>query len=277
MLSSRPRPSRPRTLLWGAALFTSFLLLAHPDVRGQDENRERLFGSQERNEEALIGILYDFKMTQQKEPSGESPETYAKIIDKFLAGGWDESTLNRYFRATKAVYTTQIFIPEASANVTPKAFGVEGVVQPRMIAVHYKGQVVPPHNGTYRFVGFADDFIAVAVNGKTVLAGGRMNVSSWKTSDPGGMKASNGNLINGDWLELKTDEPFDLDVLVGERPGGQFAAILLFEERGASYQMEGSHPILPVFQLAKMEIPVPPNPRDACPTAPPGAIWKAVP
>ena len=67
------------------------------------------------------------------------------------------------------MYATEILMPTMNADLGPYVFGAEKIVEPRMWMVHYKGQVAPPTDGTYRFLGDADDFTAVAVNGVTVL------------------------------------------------------------------------------------------------------------
>jgi hypothetical protein len=264
----------------GLLLTITWLLLGGAPLPAQ-EGGGRLFGTQERNEEALIGILYDFKMDQKRQAVSMDPSKYVHVLNAFLGSGWDESVLNKYFRATNPVYATQIFIPLSGADAAPKAFGMEKIVKPRLLVVHYKGQVLPPRAGTFRLVGYADDILCAAINGKTCLIGGRMQFpmgegnANWAPSEhpKGGMKAANGNLFYGDWIELKTDKPVDLDVLVGERPGGQFCAFLMYQERGVNYEMDGGYPVLPVFQLAKSAIPdggVPPH-------TPPGETWKAVP
>ncbi|MFZ4777343.1 MAG: hypothetical protein ACOYM3_18400 [Terrimicrobiaceae bacterium] len=112
-----------------------------------------VFGSRQVSESALIGILYDLKQSQEKEPIHMDTETYGEIVDEFLSKGWDESVLNRYFRAARPLYTTQIFIPLINADAAPRAFGVEKIVKPSFWLIHYKGQVVAPCDGTWRFWG----------------------------------------------------------------------------------------------------------------------------
>src|SRR5271167_3791405 len=131
------------------------------------------FGKSTQSEAALIGVLYDLKQTQDHKPTNVDPETYSAVIDEFLSKGWDESVLNRYYRVSKPLYTTQIFIPNMNADKAPEAFGAERTVKPSRWVIHYKAQVSPPSGGTYRFWGIADDIMAAAVNGKTVLVGAR--------------------------------------------------------------------------------------------------------
>jgi hypothetical protein len=145
--------------------------------------------------------------------------------------------------------------------------------------VYYKGQVSPPEDGNYRFVAYADDVIVVAVNGKTVLVGGRpdatKNLKMWTSPEQGAkIGAANGTLHYGDWISLKKDEPVDLDVLVGERPGGSFCAFLLYEKQGAEYpKTESGATKFPLFQLAPHKTSVG-NPKDEPPFSEASTVWK---
>jgi len=233
-----------------------------------------LFGSNENGTAGLIAIIYDLKQTQAMQPSNVTQDTYQPIINQFLKQGWDESVLNRFFRITRPLYSTQIFIPRIDAGSAPKAYGVEKFVKPSSWIIHYKGQVSPPEDGTYRLVAYADDILAVAVNNKTVCIGlhPSMNFSGiWKSTEKPGAVAFNGNLTYGDWLELKKDQPIDLDILVGERPGGEFCAFLLYQKQGETYQNDpAGNPILPVFQLSDVGIPG----GKLAPLATKGKPWK---
>lgn len=219
------------------------------------------FGRQENSAGGLIGILYDFKQDQKRRSTGTRPEEFTKILGEFFQKGWSESVLNRYFRATRPLYATQIFIPEMGAEHAPRAFGLENVIRPSTWVVYYKGQVTPPEDGTYRFLAYADDLIAVAVNNRIVTLAGRPDTTKhlkmWSPSEQGPeVPAANGHLVFGDWVTLKKDEPIDLDILVGERPGGKFSAFLLYEKQGTPYPLdESGRPQYAVFQLAPADIP----------------------
>ena len=220
------------------------------------------FGQKNQSEAALMGILYDLKQSQDRQPTNVDANGYWKVLDEFFSKGWDETILNKYYRVSRPLYTTQIFIPQISANEAPKAFNAEATVKPSRWIIHYKGQVSPPEDGTYRFVGSSDDFIAVAVNGKTELIAPLRQLSpasfpltNWKSSDGFGLQAADGQFVNGDWVAMKAGEPIDLDVIIGERPGGVFNAFLMVEKQGGSYEMRGPHPILPIFQVAAFDTP----------------------
>lgn len=64
---------------------------------------------------------------------------------------------------------------------------------------------------------------------------------------------SGATLEIGDWFSLSKDRPVDMEVLVGERPGGAFYCHLLIEQEGVEYP-EGpdGRPILPVFKTAEI-------------------------
>ncbi|NJL70283.1 MAG: hypothetical protein HC888_01130 [Candidatus Competibacteraceae bacterium] len=199
-------------------------------------------------------------------------EGYWGILDEFLSSGWNEAVLNRYFRATRPLYATQIYVPEIKADAAPRAFGVGDIVSPSLWLIHYKGQVSPPRNGTFRFVGYCDDIMSVAVNSKVVLTSGWPNMNrinqvlrktAWDSTGRQGRRFFSGHLQNGDWFTLKAGEIIDLDLIIGERPGGAFSAVLFIEEQGKSYEKVEGHPLLPLFQLAPA--PMPKSKRDGNP------------
>lgn len=217
---------------------------------------EQSFGSTRRADGTLIGILYDLKQTQRHEPVPDYAKNYAPALDAFLVSGLDESLLNRYFRAPLPLYTTQLVIPRMSAQAAPRAFGVENEVEPRYWLIHYKGQISPPEDGTYRFVGNFDDVLVIAINRRVVLDGCRPNTKlpllGWtEPADKGPEVAANELARYGDWLDLKADQPVDIDILIGERPGGVFHGVILYEQKGRSYPLDAKgHAVLPLFQLA---------------------------
>ncbi len=241
-----------------AALLLCALLCPAAQALRADDNA--FFGKETTSQAALMGILYDLKQTQRHAPTGVDVNSYGTVLDEFLSKGFDESILNQYYRTSKPLYTTQIYIPVMSASQAPKAFNVEKIVKPSRWVIHYKAQVLPPEDGTYRFVGYADDVIFVAVNGKIVLNGSRLTFTrllkktTWQPSEQiANYPSGNSHLTAGDWIPLTANQPIDLDILIGEHPGGQFCAFLLYEKQGASYPVSTGakpHPILPLFQVA---------------------------
>lgn len=228
----------------------------------------------------MVGILYDLKQDQARKPMKMNNPAYGQLVDEFIASGWDEGVLNRYFRAARPLYTTQIFIPLMSAGAAPKAFEVEKIVKPMYWLVHYKGQVSAPTSGAWRFWGYGEEVCSVAINGKNVLLSNWREITTptvnWKSSEPPGQKVAAGNLRAGDWMELKAGQVVDIDVLIGERGGGVFCAFLLIEKRGETYEKINGQPILPVFQLAPHNTPQPQAPKLGPVIATKGPIWNGM-
>ena len=235
-------------------LLVLLLVLTALPLRAQEN--ESMFGSAKRSAGALIGILYEFKQDQKRQPIPMDRDQFEKTVAQFVESGYDEGLINKYYRVPRALYTTQLQIPTIDANAAPRAFGVEKTVEPQKWMVHYKGQIAAPEDGEYRFLGDADDFVVVAVNGKTVLVaempGTPMGIKWFaREAPPGRFQAA------GDWIKLRAGDPVDMDVVTGESPGGQFRCLLSVQKKGG--------PPLP-FQLSVSK------------ETPPGARpWRGVP
>ncbi len=245
------------------------------------------YGSAVKDDAALLGILYDLKQTQLGEKLKMGPHEYDLLVNEFLGSGWDEAVFDKFFRASRPMYATQVYIPLSSAGRAPTAFGVEKVVEPRFWMIHYKGQVSPPSAGRWRFWGYGSEVCSVAVNGETVLSSNWIERREplpiatpdlkWQSSAPPGRTVHRGPLTAGTWMDLKAGEVVDLDVLIGERAGGSFCAVLLIEKEGETYEMRDGFPVFPIFQLMPRQTPVEPDTRRAPPFAPAGGVWKGVP
>ena len=275
-LIRKPAPQSSSCGLALIARFAFLIVLAGFPIFAQDAKDSSCFGSKNRSETALIGILYDLKQDQKHKPKIEN---FCALMGKFVREGWDEGLLNEFYRATRPLYTTQVFIPLMNADYAPRAFGVQDIMKPRQWVVHYKGQVAPPHAGTFRFAGLSDDLLAVAVNGKTVLVaehpGSKLKDHGWRYAPRDVIKTPSGPAISGDWFSVGEGRAIDLDVVIGERPGGQFGAWLLIEEQGVNYEKDRSgKPVLPVFQLTDFAVPTDRSPLAR--KSKPGELWKGV-
>ena len=225
-----------------------------------------VFGSAQRSAGALIGIFYDFKQNQKRQPVPMDRQQFEKLVAQFIDNCWDEGLLNGFYRVPRAMYATELLMPTMNADLGPDVFGAEKIVEPRMWMVHYKGQVAAPADGTYRFLGDADDFTAVAVNGVTVLVadipGTRLQVK-WFSREPEVQLSGKygGRFTPGDWVDLRAGQPVDLDIILGESPGGQTRCQIAVEKKGVD-----THGVMQPFQLS------------ANANTPPGsAVWKGVP
>ena len=246
---------------------------------------------------SLVGRFYDFKQLAANPPR-PNPELERmgpgplaeKELNKFTKGSWASRDLSRFYQAPTTLYATQIFIPNIGADEAPKAYGVESNVQGRAWIAHYRARVTPPQSGAYRFVGGADDFLVVRVNGRVVLDGGLFAVSTFKTDRPDSPSypyefRAPGNALQlsqrqgfvvGNTMDLRAGSFYDLDILIGEGLGGHFYASLFVEKAGETYAKDNKgNPILPLFRVA--DTPPPATTNAAPPFAPDGPVWRALP
>jgi len=217
--------------LTAAFAFLSLVSIAHAD------EGTSAFGSTKQIPGTLIGIFYDLKQDQRRSPIPKSRSTYTRTVDQFVSGGLDEGMLAGFYRATQPLYATRIWMPEMDANIAPKAFGVGALVAPSLWIAHYKGQIAAPEPGAYRFLGDSDDALVVVLSAKVVLVanhpGTPLPLTAWHSKEKAPAVPGTKPLLAGDWFTVQKDEILDLDVIVGERPGGRFRAILCIEKKGA--------------------------------------------
>ncbi len=76
-------------------------------------------------------------------------------------------------------------------------------------------------------------------------------------SEHGNYLAAANRLVLGDWVELKKGQRIDMEVLIGEIPGGSFGCRLLVEQKGGSYPAAdsdaGQRPLLPIFKTVPVD------------------------
>jgi hypothetical protein len=274
-------PCLPTGLMRPAVMFLIAILmgLSLQAEEPSATSSSNFFGARSQTDAALIGIFYDFKQSQTGE---KVRRDYRKIIEEFLNQGWDESVLKDFYRATQPLYTTQVFIPYIDADKAPRAFGVDQRVKPSNWMVHYKGQVSSNTGGTFRFIGLADDILAVGVNSKTVLVAPIRDAKyavDWQPTEGPPTNGPCGLMKFGTWFTVKKDEVIDLDILVGEVPGSGFGAWLQIEEKGVTYESKRvEHTKFPVFQLVPQVLdPVVFKWGKAPMFTSPGPSWKAIP
>lgn len=240
----------------------------------------------------LVGRFYDLKQFRDRKPNpalaklGPLRLASSEVTD-FVKGGWNSSSLAKFFQAPTLLYATQIFVPVMDAGAAPKAYGVEKEVEPKAWIAHYKGKVSPPATGAFRFVGAGDDFVVVRIDGRVVLDGGGSLVSNFKTDRPktpayaydfaenAWFNKTRAGFTVGNRMELRAGQFYDLDIVLSEGPGGRFCAILLCEQEGVTYEKDPKgNPILPLFRLAAST----PEPSKAAPSfMPDGPVWRAMP
>ena len=123
----------------------------------------------------------------------------------------------------------------------PQRTGLEPYTESGGWLSWYHGNVVPPRSGRYRFWGYADNHLMVAINGMPVFEGSRRDSSFKKLDIPRTDNPALPCLIASagfacsDWIEV-TDEPLQLDILFGEVGGRITSGLLLIEREGDNYE-----------------------------------------
>jgi len=282
------RPARRIFLGLGAFCALAGLWAGSLLVRAEDTSAADAFGKSTPSESALMGIFYDLKQTKQKEKVSMDAPIYNQVMADFIMKGWDETVLNKFYRISKPFYTTQVYVPMTPQNQAARAFGVDDKVTGSYWIVHFKGQVIPPSGGRYRFVGYAHATIFVAINEKLVLNGCRFDInetvknfplhSVQSASDPQhGAPAGDWMLTVGPWIDLKADTPVDIDILFGNRVAPVLCAFLMVEKEGETYPTDPvTHfPVLPLFQVAPYNGTLLQD-KTGTPCAPNKSIWKSL-
>jgi len=224
------------------------------------------------NGTGFVGVLYDLKQTPDKKPTNiantqaelrqgkalnwrKSPATQngLKALRTFVKT-WDTSLLANYYQAPTPLFATQICIPLTESINAPKAFHVEGTVAPMRWIVIYHAWVIPPESGQFRFIGFADDFMVVRVGGQNVLDAswnGEELAPEANVKEAVGLGVERQPLKCGKWIQMEAGTPVDMQVLIGEGPGGHSGFLLMVQKQGVATP-QGDYP---VFQLQDSPIP----------------------
>jgi hypothetical protein len=222
-----------------------------------DLNEVTLFGGGQTIGNDFVGTFYDFKRDRLGKPVQMDPDTYRQLLKQFIIKGWRTSVFSRYYRSPRKLYTTTFAVPPVQSALAPEAFGESDTIG-YCWAAHYKGQLVHYEDIKFRFWGMGDDVMMVRVDGKVVLnacwPGDTEDyfTTVWRSSSADSRKYPLGNNLSvvGDWIELKAGVPLDMEVLIGEVPGGVFQSMLCVEVEGVEYPRNPfrNGPKLPIFK-----------------------------
>ncbi len=225
--------------------------------------------------DGFTGTFYDLKQSQGGRDTGMTPAKWSEVVYEFTKN-WNTTHLSKFFKGPEQLALTQLYIPMMPADEGPKAFELEKKVQPKMWLVHYKGDLIAPKSGRFRFVGHGDDTVIVRFNGKIVLSYGQPDagrLSDWQPTEKPYMYrgSSRHGFMPGNWVDVTAGQAYPVEILIGERPGGALSFYLLEEDQGTSYQKEGDIPVLPLFRIGGGQLPKEPH---KVPFAKTGPIWK---
>jgi hypothetical protein len=272
------------------------------------------FGMIDPKANGLIGVFYDTKQDTKRKPTNISVPELRELITSFTNRGWDQKILStKYYQAPHKLSQTRIFMPMISADEAPAAFGCDSEVKGKSWIVIYRGLVVPPKAGKYRFVGAGDDVLVVRFNRQNVFdygytlgtvtyhvngkfkaltkdgspdkdlesklkraTGIQYPVEYFRYDTTGTYNNALGGLAIGPEFEVRANTSYPIEILISEIPGGYFGANLLIQEMGTSYKKTSNGtPILPLFR-ADATLPEAKG-KDLPPFDPKSPIWKVVP
>lgn len=220
-------------------------------------------GSGNGYKDCLIGVIVDLK----RDGEGKSRSlNYWRDVQSLVDGNFSAKAMGEFFVLPRKVALTHMFIPTQPAENGPKAFGVDDLMKPMGWVAYYTGKIVPGRKMRCRFIGYFDDLLLIRVNGNVVLdcswmnhAGAKGEVTGWEsperkeagkwgTDHPDAPRAGS-YFAFGDWFDADPQQPIQLDLVIGERPGGQIGGAVMIEEEGVEYEKEQGtgRPIWPIF------------------------------
>ncbi len=268
------------------------------------------FGMLDAAPSALLGTFYDLKQTPDRKPTNMTDDEMRLKVREIVDGGFKEREFRDYYAAKQKLYQTKLHMPFMNAESAPAAFNCEKEVEPRRWIVVYRGTVVAPKTGKFRFVGAGDDLLVVRFNNRTVFDYGytlgctgthmygrsaevdgrqendelakdirkngpmRVPIQFYKYDTSPRYNDNIGGMAVGPEFQVQAGKSYPVEILIGEIPGGFFAVSLLIEEIGATYEKASTGaPILPLFRLDN-SLPDPEMKGEAPRYANDGPIWK---
>ncbi|MES2996696.1 MAG: hypothetical protein V4733_07795 [Verrucomicrobiota bacterium] len=247
---------------------------------------EEPFGITDSNGDALEGSFYNIARSRSdKQLSVDNPKQW-ETVNRFVTGGWRESGLGQVLKSDRKLYNNRIYMAAMSASTAPSAFGEKPDAHPRWVVV-YRGNVIAPFTGSFRFVGAGDDTMAVRFNGRNVfdygfiaataphegymaklksterLKGDYRNcpmeppVTFYQYPQTENWNSQIGGVAVGPEIDVVAGKAYPIEILICEGWGGLFSGTLLFQQTGVTYQKAPTGaPILPLFRTDNVTPPV---------------------
>ena len=220
-----------------------------------DLGQVSVFGSSHSIGSDFVGTFYDFKRTRRGSMAPPMDvDKYNAVVGEFIAGGWKTSKLARFYRSPKQLYATSFMVSGVPSEFGPWAFGEPGIAGYNYL-LHYKGKIVYPQGGRFRFWGMGDNVLVVRVGGKVVFDYGNQFTYAWdgEESRRSSYHMAHWPAFYGSWFELEPGVALDMELIFGETAGGLSAVMLAVEEEGVDYPRNFENgPMLPIFKTAEL-------------------------
>ncbi len=222
------------------------------------------------------------------------------FYQNFFKNNCDESILQKYKMGKDSITAFQIRILPVGSHDTPGIFNYTpneknkfSLMREGSWVVLYKGTVVAPMSGEFRFTGQGYDLLAVRFDNKLVFAtggggGGDLDeqkaifgeeyFSRCKHRDPKLLR----DLDSGIWIKVEAGKAYPMEVIISKNPGGFALFSLQIEERSPPKPYPprtdplgnpAGHPnqlSYPLFQTRK-GVPIPP-PHSMMPSLAPDPV-----
>ena len=219
----------------------------------------------------LEATFYDLKLKRNGAPSGLKPAKPNGVIAalaKFFQSDWNEAELSKYYRSEVMTYASHLYLPVASAKYGPIAFEVGTHTKPESVweckpsawLAVYRGTVVAPKNGKFRFIGTGDDLLAVRFNHETVLEAGYYAPTAYDKANPAACHLAEahqreaflnarkgyemirsvtgcdkwnselGGLVAGAEFSVKEGESYPIEIAIADITGASVGFVLFIED-----------------------------------------------
>lgn len=187
---------------------------------------------------SLQGVILGYDDSADIKKSSPHEDLLARELLPLIQSGFRDSSKIAAFRQGKPLGFRGI---AGAFHDFPERTGLAPYARNGGWVAWYSGQVTPPHAGRYRFWGYADNHLLVAINGKPVFEGSRRDSSfrglGIERIDNPALPCliARAGFACSDWVEVGTDS-VQLDILFGEVGGNITSGLLLVEREGESYE-----------------------------------------
>jgi len=275
---------------------------------GGPETGKSPFGIPNAKADGITGVFYDLKQTKNGKPTGLNDIQAQEVIREFVTKGWKDHTFADFYQAPERLKQTRIFIPMMNAAKAPEAFHCEKDVQPQKWVVVYRGNVVAPKSGKFRFVGGGDDVLAVRFNGQPVFDYGYtlaylglsiqkaralaekdftkearrshfpmpypLQVRNYPNIGRFSRPAELAGIATGAEFQVEANVTYPIEILISEIPGGYFSSLLFIEESGTASPTSENTSLLPLF---RMSTDLPRESKELPPYEKNSPVWQSRP
>ncbi|QDV47471.1 FecR protein [Stieleria neptunia] len=187
---------------------------------------------------SLRGIVLGYESRAAMTKNGPNEDVIARELLPLIRSGFNDGS---HLEALKQGEPLSFRGIAGAFHEFPDRTGLAPYSREDGWLVWYHGQVTPARAGRYRFWGYADNHLLLAINGKPVFEGSRKN-SSFKelgierTDNPAlPCLIAPAGFACSEWVEVGND-PVRLDILFGEVGGNTTSGLLLVEREGETYE-----------------------------------------